>query len=701
MDGAMMEIGPFRLTHGIDKLELNPGSWHKNANLLFVDQPVGTGLSTTDTDSYLHELPEMAKDMITFLEEYYKIFPERQYDELYIAGESFAGQYIPYLARAILDKNLNKTSPFMQILDSDPSSSSSSASTPATEKPSNNKKKENLQKRSDVTPWLDLKAVLIGNGWIDPLSQYLTYLPFAYQSGLIQHGSAIAAAVEHQHKLCAQYFDTHDNDRAGLAIPVCDKVLDTLLRELFLDTGLPKSDPNACVNVYDIRLRDTYSSCGMNWPQDLDNVTPYLRRTDVLKALHVPTNRGWKECSGPVGSAFKAKHSLPSIDIIPTLIEDQIQVLMFNGDKDLICNHVGNERLIGRLNWGPSASESESGKGPAAAEMHKYMYERDDAESINDKVSGLSRENNGFRPGEESHEWYVDGASAGVIQTGRNLTYLKIYNASHMVPFDLPLVTLAMINQVMEIPGYSQEDQSPKTPSKPSTEVTEESSNDSSNNEDAANQDSGEKEEGDETTTGSWRPYYKAGAYILVVCIIVALFLAFFVWRNRKLTHSALRSIAKGGPGGGRGVHYEDELEDYEAGRLTRGGYSDEDEGFFQSILSGITRWHVPRRSISGGVNSSNGGGKYQHLAGSVQDISISSSSSRHGGNSTIGDGQMEDVPMSSFNQSGKSSRDSLDSILDDLDNTNNNNSSSTRMGSSGSGSNSRQVVVERPENVV
>jgi len=31
-----------------------------------------------------------------------------------------------------------------------------------------------------------------------------------------------------------------------------------------------------CMNIYDIRLSDTYPACGMNWPPDLAEVTPYL-----------------------------------------------------------------------------------------------------------------------------------------------------------------------------------------------------------------------------------------------------------------------------------------------------------------------------------------------------------------------------------------------------------------------------------------
>ena len=70
-----MEIGPYRVREG-GKLEYNDGSWDEFANLLFVDNPVGTGFSYVDTDSYVHELSEMATEFVTFLERWFELFPD-------------------------------------------------------------------------------------------------------------------------------------------------------------------------------------------------------------------------------------------------------------------------------------------------------------------------------------------------------------------------------------------------------------------------------------------------------------------------------------------------------------------------------------------------------------------------------------------------------------------------------------------------
>ena len=81
MDGALMEIGPYRVKKD-GTLGLNDGSWDEFANLLFIDNPVGTGFSYVDTDSYVHELDEMANQMVIFLEKWFAIFPEHARDDV-------------------------------------------------------------------------------------------------------------------------------------------------------------------------------------------------------------------------------------------------------------------------------------------------------------------------------------------------------------------------------------------------------------------------------------------------------------------------------------------------------------------------------------------------------------------------------------------------------------------------------------------
>lgn len=257
-----------------------------------------------------------------------------------------------------------------------------------------------------------VRGLLIGNGWIAPTEQYLSYLPMVYKTGLIQGGSDKAKQLESQQAVCT----TRLNAPGGtdhVDLPECEKILTQILR---LAQREDKKDA-PCVNMYDIRLRDSYPSCGMNWPPDLDFVTPYLRRQEVVRALHVNEDKksGWTECVGSVGSSFKAAHSKPSITLLPSLLQ-HMPVILFSGDQDLICNHMGTEELIHNMEWN-------GGKG---FELSPGVWA-------------------------PRRDWTFEGEPAGIYQEARNLTYILFYNASHMVPFDYPRRTRDMLDRFMGV----------------------------------------------------------------------------------------------------------------------------------------------------------------------------------------------------------------------------------------------------------
>lgn len=78
-----MEIGPYRVKDQ-NTLTLNNGSWNEFANLLFVDNPVGTGFSYVDTNNYVHELDTMAEQFVMFLERFFDLFPQYEQDDVSI-----------------------------------------------------------------------------------------------------------------------------------------------------------------------------------------------------------------------------------------------------------------------------------------------------------------------------------------------------------------------------------------------------------------------------------------------------------------------------------------------------------------------------------------------------------------------------------------------------------------------------------------
>lgn len=69
-----------------------------------MDQPVGTGFSFANTDSYTHNLDEITDNFVLFLDQLLHLFPQLSQQDLYIAGESFAGTYIPYFASRLIQQ---------------------------------------------------------------------------------------------------------------------------------------------------------------------------------------------------------------------------------------------------------------------------------------------------------------------------------------------------------------------------------------------------------------------------------------------------------------------------------------------------------------------------------------------------------------------------------------------------------------------
>ena len=80
-DGVLMEIGPYRLNSD-HELIWNNGTWNEFANLLFVDNPVGTGYSYVDTNAYVKELDDMASQFVQFLEKWFDLFPMYESDDV-------------------------------------------------------------------------------------------------------------------------------------------------------------------------------------------------------------------------------------------------------------------------------------------------------------------------------------------------------------------------------------------------------------------------------------------------------------------------------------------------------------------------------------------------------------------------------------------------------------------------------------------
>lgn len=88
------------------------------------------------------------------------------------------------------------------------------------------------------------------------------------------------------------------------------------------------------------------------------------------------------------------------------LIDNKVGVLAYSGDKDFICNWRGGEAWTNTL-----------------------------------KINEETLSNQDYSP------WIVDGDEAGEFKTIENFTFLRVYDAGHMVPMDQPKNSLEMFKK--------------------------------------------------------------------------------------------------------------------------------------------------------------------------------------------------------------------------------------------------------------
>ncbi|CCH62977.1 hypothetical protein TBLA_0I03220 [Henningerozyma blattae CBS 6284] len=370
MDGAVLELGPLRV--GADnKVHLNQGSWFTRADLLFVDQPLGTGFSQGNFEDYDTNLDEVASNFLQFLESYFTVFPEDLEKDLLLAGESYAGQYIPYVAKAILDQNKIENS---------------------------------------VT--YNLEGIFIGNGWIDPDTQSLAYLPFALEKNLVSKDNPGFQDLLKTHENCQKAINSVNSN--NFSHPECEIIINKLI-EYTKNTSEETPENEVCLNVYDYSLRDSFPACGMSWPSEIVNAVSFFSTEGVMEALNLDSTKlqPWRECNLDVQNTLTNENSKPSIHLFPELIDSDVSVFLFNGDKDLICNDRGVLDSLKGIQWGNS-------KGFSKETEHYYLV-------IKDSISG-------------------EETPAGYVLYDSGLTFISIANASHMAPYDQPFVTRGILD---------------------------------------------------------------------------------------------------------------------------------------------------------------------------------------------------------------------------------------------------------------
>ncbi|TYH77825.1 hypothetical protein ES332_D04G182300v1 [Gossypium tomentosum] len=268
--GEAEEVGPFFPQKDEQTLKLNPHRWNKAANLLFIESPVGVGFSYTNTSSDLYQLGDeiTANDSYTFLVNWFKRFPQFKSHDFYIAGESYAGHYVPQLAEVIFDNN----------------------------------------KHVPESNYINLKGCMVGNALMDDETDQTGMVDYAWDHAVISDRVYDNIKIKDPKcnfsrpnptrdckKALNAYFDVYYIiDMYNLYIPTCvsNSSISSNRQHPVIQGVAPQIFSK--FDGWHKRL-EGYDPCAPNYTK------VYLNRPDVQKALHANVTNisyPWTQCSG-------------------------------------------------------------------------------------------------------------------------------------------------------------------------------------------------------------------------------------------------------------------------------------------------------------------------------------------------------------------------------------------------------------------
>ena len=332
LDGWSSEHGPMQLDEK-GNYTINEYSWHKAANMLYIESPGGVGFSYIDSKlDYELEINDdiAAKDNLNALLDFFKKFPSFKGRDFYISGESYAGIYVPTLANQVILYN----------------------------------------KGVSESNKINLKGILVGNGVADwNYDVTIAMLDFAFTHHLTSYELRLDfnkyCIMEYDYAKCDNILEEIDNLLENINIydylrecetPTTEDGEINYFSSYFLKA--PWAFRNLKKKQYMMKKKKNLFKNGKNKenkklkeaPPCIDDsaMVNYFNRDDVKSALHVNMDITWDLCSSEVGYRYN-RLDKGSIWTYPTLLSSGIRILIFSGDTDMAVPFSGNQAWINNL----------------------------------------------------------------------------------------------------------------------------------------------------------------------------------------------------------------------------------------------------------------------------------------------------------------------------------------------------------------
>ncbi|XP_060757298.1 retinoid-inducible serine carboxypeptidase [Neoarius graeffei] len=300
--GNFAEIGPLDTN-----LQPRETSWVNAASVLFVDNPVGTGYSYTDSYGALtKDVAMVASDMMVLLQHFFSKNPEFQSIPFYIFSESYGGKMA-----AAISLELTKA----------------------------------IQKGSIKC---NFAGVALGDSWISPLDSVLTWGRYLYSTSLLDDfglSKVMRAAEEVQKAIEQEQYDTA-TQLWGVAENVVEQNTNgvNFYNILTQNSDMLKSSTENKGYLSTLKRRHVQPLHG----QTLDELMngPIREKLGII-----PKNVTWGGQAEDVFASMSGDFMKPVIDIVDELLAAGVNVTVYNGQLDLIVDTIGQEAWVKKLKW--------------------------------------------------------------------------------------------------------------------------------------------------------------------------------------------------------------------------------------------------------------------------------------------------------------------------------------------------------------
>jgi serine carboxypeptidase 1 len=363
--GNFDEIGP----KDINGNNVNR-TWLQVADLVFVDNPVGTGFSYVDQLSALtSDVQQISNDLMAWARSFFALHSEYQTRPFYIFSESYGGKMA-----AVFANDLQQAIAAGQMQ-------------------------------------LNFRGVGLGDSWISPIDYVNTWGPYLKAFSFLD--AKDLTSVNTQAQRCQNLVDSNQWTDATYCWGDMENVVGGLTDSVSWYNVLKKGDTDdwsqrdhPIDRIEQMRQRHLQ-------PFTRDAIDDYMNGPMRQKFGIIPSNVRFGAQSGQVFSHQYGDFMKPVYATVDSLLNANVNVIIFNGQMDLICDTLGTEMWVNRLTW--------SGKAQFLATTKRA-----------------------FHVGTGAMQYQT----AGFLKRFSNLQFWYINRAGHMVAYDQPEASINMLTTI-------------------------------------------------------------------------------------------------------------------------------------------------------------------------------------------------------------------------------------------------------------